>query len=587
MTGLLLLSLAWATDVYDPSTAARVYTGGQTYTADGSAQLWSRIERHLDTNNRLFGPQDFNSGTEWRADDPFAPFVQECFGTSRPSAGAFLLHHGLGADVLPGVPVLFVPGAGDNASRGFGTLSLAMFNRFFPVYGLTFSHPHGDVFQQAEVIADAIARIKELTGATQVDVIAHSKGGIAATVYLSNLPGTVWGDADYEAVGTRYRGDVRRVILAATPLGGVDTSFRWPANNYAALDADTAVSPSSWDDWYPQTTGVLLNRVDLSAQDFYPGGEADLFPGQRQLLRAQSAPLPGSQAWLGTYALVQQDWYTTWHGGFGLFSNSRGIAAAAQAGGDLIGRLPQIGVHPDVELFLLAGSNPLLTNGSELIAAQAFGEAFVELASAGRNLWASLLGDVVLHTMPDLDVHPADVEGLVSGDLVLGEITGESDGVVFLESATYGAALTQRGAQIVETRVVDLSHLDLLYASTITGQLILDQVAADEAGYGWAEGVAERYIEADTIGWMASVLRDGEEPAPPDDETDLPTDTDAASPDTDAPSDTASPSPVDPRGLRPLAGGGCACEAGGGRGGASISLFVVAFLLARRRPRAR
>jgi triacylglycerol lipase len=582
MIALCLLGLAWATDAYDPTSPVRLFDGEETFTADGTAQLWSAVERHLDTKPRLFGEQDFNEGTEWRADDSFAPFIQRCFGTSRPASGAFLLHRGLGADVLPGVPVLFVPGAGDNASRGFGTLSLAMFNRFFPVYGLTFSHPHGDVFQQAEVIADAVARIKELTGAPQVDIVAHSKGGIAAAVYLSNLPGTVWGDADYEAVGTRYRGDVRRVVFAATPLGGVDTSFRWPANNYASLDPDTAVSPSSWDDWYPNTTGVPLTRVSLSAQDFYPGGSADLFPGQRQLLHPQAPALPGSMPWLGTYALVQQDWYTTWHGGYGLVSYSRGIEEAAEAGGGLIARLPELGVHPDVELFLLAGTNPLLTNGTELIAAQAFGETFVDLATAGTSLWASLMADVVRHTMGDLDVHPADVEGLASGKLVLGEVTAESDGVVFVQSATHAAALTGRGAQVVETRVVDLSHLDLLYASTITGQLILDQIADDEAEYGWAEGVAERYIEADTIGWIAEVLRSGEgTPGTPDEEPGADTDAavdsepglDTDGEDTDLDAGT---------GLRPLLGGGCAC---GSSGTGSPALLVLVALLGLRRRR--
>ena len=84
---------------------------------------------------------------------------------------------------------------------------------------MTFAHPHGDVFQQAEWVANAVARIKERTGAAHVDLVAHSKGGLSLAVYLSNTTDADWDNAAYETVGTPYRGDVRRAVRRACPRG--------------------------------------------------------------------------------------------------------------------------------------------------------------------------------------------------------------------------------------------------------------------------------------------------------------------------------------------------------------------------------
>ena len=50
-----------------------------------------------------------------------------------------------------------MPGAGDNGSRGFVTLATKLDRTNRPVFALTFAHPHGDLFLQAETVADAIA----------------------------------------------------------------------------------------------------------------------------------------------------------------------------------------------------------------------------------------------------------------------------------------------------------------------------------------------------------------------------------------------------------------------------------------------
>jgi hypothetical protein len=399
-----------------------------------------------------------------------------------------------------------VPGAGDNGVRAYVTMATRLDRGLRPVYALSFAHPHGDVFQQAEIIANAIARIKARTGAAQVDLVAHSKGGIAAAVYLSNDGGD-WGHAGYDAKGTVYRGDVRRAVFVATPLGGIDTSFRWPGGNFASLDGETALAPSSWTVYYPYGSGVPSVQESLLDQ-YIGGGGADYFPGHRQLLARWDGvyDLPGESAWMGLYAL-QQDWWTTYHGGTGFVSKSEGIDEAIEAGGGLIADLLERGVDPEVELFLLAGENPLMPNGTEDWLAESFDQAWLDLAGDALDDWSELVAAAVRNGLEDLGITEGEVQGLAGGDLVLGDISGPSDGLVFVDSATKAAALTGRGATVVETRVVNLSHIDLLYASDITGALLIEE-AGDNHSLDWMEALGERYIEANTLAWVEEVLAD-------------------------------------------------------------------------------
>ncbi|MFN7143919.1 MAG: esterase/lipase family protein, partial [Myxococcota bacterium] len=252
----LLAALASATPSFDPTTAEAVFTGEETHDATGALQLWSRIERHRDGDTSLFTAGEFNTVTTWADNTAYAPWIGAAFGTGTPHGSTFLLHEGVHAATATGTPILFVPGASDNASRGFVTMATRMDLAGRPVFALTFAHPHGDVFEQAEVVADAIARVKARTGAARVDVVSHSKGGIAVAVYLSHHAGADWGHDAYEAVGTRYRGDVRRSVFVATPLTGIDTGYRWPLANLVGTSADTAFAPTSWRTWYPYGTGA-------------------------------------------------------------------------------------------------------------------------------------------------------------------------------------------------------------------------------------------------------------------------------------------------------------------------------------------
>jgi triacylglycerol lipase len=505
----LLAALAWATPAFDPTTPAERFEGRETFTQPEDIRLWNAIERWEDMEPGLFVQEAFNDGITWR-DTDFTPWIASAFGTGTPHSASFLLHIGLREDTAEGTPILMVPGAGDNASRGFVTMATRMDRTNRPVFAMTFAHPHGDVFRHAEAVADAIAVIRARTGAEQVDVVAHSKGGIAATIYASNLPSTDWGRADYAQHGTAYRGDVRRLVLVATPLGGVDTTYRWSGLNLYSLDSDAAISPSAWSTYYA-LPGV---PTDLSDQDMLPDG-ADYFPGQRQLLAPLDAlhPLPGSQSWLGLYAL-QPDWLSTYNGGFGFQSYSEGIDVAIEAGGDLIARLRSAGVDPAVEVFLLAGTNPIMPNGDDDLA-KTFGQL------GGFLDYEELLADATDRGIP-ITADDDELDGLERGALVLGELTGPSDGLVFVASALLEAAVDARGAQVIEARQANLSHIDLLYASPITGELLIEAADDGEAEDAWARGVGLRYTSEDTLGWVESVLAD---PPSPDDTGTVPTGT--------------------------------------------------------------
>ncbi len=507
LAALALVLPALATRSFDATRPAATFDGQECYTQEGDIRIWTRIERLADPDRTLFTSETYNDVTAWPAESSFAPWIADMFGTATPHSSTFLLHAGPNIAFGRGTPILFIPGAGDNASRGFVTMATHMDLAGRPVYALTFAHPHGDVFRHAEVIANAIARIKEETGAAKVDLVAHSKGGVEAAIYLSHTSSADWGDTPsaeaYESIGTTYRGDVRKALFLATPLAGIDTAFRWTNANLLGLTASSALAPTSWNTYYPYTTASWAVSTDLSDQDFLADGD-DLFPGQRQLLARQPHDLPGGDSNLGTYAL-QFDWYTTYQGGLGYWSDSDGIDAAVDAGGNVIEHLRTNGVDPGLRLYALAGTNPLMPNGTGDYLTTVFGEAWSEASAGTVASWSSFVADLVGDGLVEQGLTRDEVQGIVSGALVLGEVSGVSDGLVFVESAGGLDRLAGRGATVVQTDTVNLSHIDLLYASPITGQLLIDAAGAD-GGEAWMAAVGARYTSEDSIGWVDRAL---------------------------------------------------------------------------------
>ena len=307
---------------------------------ESPTQRWSKLERLQHPDAARMVQEKFLPLIEHHDPEALA-----AFGRADPPSSMVLLHMAQGwAMRSEHPPVVLVHGAGLGANhcwadrpfeQPFEGLAARLARAGRQVFAVTFAHPHGDNYLQAEALALAIARVRELTGARQVDLVAHSKGGMAARIYLSDA-GPEW--------ATRYRGDVRRYVMLGTPNGGIDVSFAYPNLNYWILE-NKSPAPLSWLD------GLYYGvKKDMTAQSLYKAGGA--FPGQSQMLRR----------WADRYGKTtskgQFDVETSYEGGKGLVSTSLGIDAAIEEGGRTLERLGKKGIASGVQLALLAGTNP-------------------------------------------------------------------------------------------------------------------------------------------------------------------------------------------------------------------------------------
>ncbi|MDA8336679.1 MAG: hypothetical protein M0Z41_17095 [Peptococcaceae bacterium] len=369
-----------------PSTGDFSLTPISTYT---NSHYWTAIELLRDSNPHLT-QETFINDTRQKT-----PEIVAAFGNnSEPGSQYFLLHYAPGWNTATQpYPVLLVPGASFDADMAFanplgnGTPGLMQYliNKGYAAFAVTFANTQGDNWMQSGQIANAIKKIKSVTAATKVDLIAHSKGNVPARMYVANL---------HKSWGTAYRGNVRRLIQLGAPNKGLDFSFRDTDMNWAVLP-DGANSPVPYISML--IDGVWINTAYHSLYTDF----GNAFPGQSQLL----------YRWDNIYPLneTQQDWYTTYYGGQGFCSYSKGIDHAIKEGGNLISTLNRNGVDPGVQVAILSGDNNVI-NG------------------------------------------------------VVWEDSGPSDGIIFVKSATYTVGITLRGAQVIANDTYDLNHVELLYA---------------------------------------------------------------------------------------------------------------------------
>lgn len=351
---------------------------------------WDKVER-IRVNNPNIMQEKFISDNEQKKQN----IIIEFGNTARPHSQLFLLHYAEGWDSNSQYnPVLFVHGAGKDGDYaadplGDGTkegIMQYLRDRGFRVFALTFAHPHGDNYFQREIVAAAVQRIKEVTGASKVDIIAHSKGNMSVRMYVSNVKKS-WGEP--------FKNDVRRYIQLGAPNGGIDYSFR---NTWDAWGIMTTGSHGPVPYIYMMIYGIWQNTAYHSLYDVEDGGGA--YPGQAQMLAR----------WDSVYALdpFEQDWYTTYYGGWGFASYSKGIDYAIEQGGNLIEILNNSPVDPSVEIATLAGNVNV-------------------------------------------------IDGIVMED------DGPSDGIVFVKSAIMTDPMTANGAKLLEKKVIGLNHVELAY----------------------------------------------------------------------------------------------------------------------------
>ncbi|HEY9765085.1 MAG TPA: hypothetical protein V6C82_01915, partial [Chroococcales cyanobacterium] len=248
------------------------------------------------------------------------------------------------------------------------------------VFALTFAHRHGDNVLQASQIAYCLNRIRQVTGASLVDVIAHSKGTVAARTLASDIR-KPW--------MAPYAKDIRRLVLIAGPNLGMDMTFRHPIIHYAL---------------FPEQSNPLLNAPLCWTKMLYMGmwmdtgknsmftDDGNCFPGQTQLL----------YRWDKTYPLsmTEPDYYTTYNGGQGLVSYSPGIDKAIAEGGNFIDNLRAHPLDPSVQLVVLAGDRADLANVLNENTGPSDGIVFVKSATHTEDMvkgGARLVAKEILH----------------------------------------------------------------------------------------------------------------------------------------------------------------------------------------------
>ncbi len=209
------------------------------------------------------------------------------------------------------------------------------------VYAITFAHSQDDNWGWCEAINEALLRLTQRHPGQPIDLLGHSKGGLAARLAVT--------DWRPDPICSRFLGElVGRVVLLGSPNEGLDYAFRYPACNLALLTNEEHPHLN----WSVSWTNRLVEGTWQDCEELSYFATEPYQPGQRQMLARwdRQYPLPGKDP----------DESSTYEGGQGTRSSSLGIDIAIERGGDLIQQLKSRPTHPDVPVGLLAGARPTI-----------------------------------------------------------------------------------------------------------------------------------------------------------------------------------------------------------------------------------
>jgi triacylglycerol lipase len=168
------------------------------------------------------------------------------------------------ADPAAGTPVLLVPGWLDTA-RDLAALRIRLLAAGWAsdeVETLTFDDPAGSNRDHAQELAVAIAGLLERTGAEEVDIVAHSMGGLATRLYLREA--------------TPHR--VRRVVFIASPhRGTLSAHLAWGGGRDEMMP-DSPFLDTLNAEW-PAPSGVDAITIRTPVDTHIVPGESATLPG--------------------------------------------------------------------------------------------------------------------------------------------------------------------------------------------------------------------------------------------------------------------------------------------------------------------
>ena len=237
---ILLSSSIYSTDYFD-------WIPVKVRTQRDGLKHWVRSEAYKD-HHIGFKKEKILPKTRFKNEQVLACFPKNLYGKESVDFSLMVLLYAPKWKQSTKTPILLIHGAGDNAFRAWvhpyvfetpvtvPSAQEGYMQKFvragYPVFAINFSNNQGDNYCQAEQIHNAIAVIKRKTGADKVNLIAHSKGNCAASIYLCGGKNF---NPSYCNFISAYSNDVNYYLQLGAANKGIDLIYRYYAANLITL----------------------------------------------------------------------------------------------------------------------------------------------------------------------------------------------------------------------------------------------------------------------------------------------------------------------------------------------------------------
>ena len=160
------------------------------------------------------------------------------------------------AAAAPGTPVVFVHGYTGSASNWTTAMSVFRAGGYSSSQLFAYEYnSYGDNKQNAAGLASYVSQVKSRTGASQVDIVNHSMGGLVSLWYLKQL-----GGAQYVRHLASIAGANHGTTYAAACLIYVTCQQMYPGSSFInTLSAgDETPGSTRYGTWYSPCDGIII-----------------------------------------------------------------------------------------------------------------------------------------------------------------------------------------------------------------------------------------------------------------------------------------------------------------------------------------